>query len=54
MLAGRTMDEVGRDRFDGDLLGSDPQGNLARISAAVCQAAREVTDRFLGLTGRRP
>jgi hypothetical protein len=45
MLAGRTMDEVGRDRFDGDLLGSDPRGNVDRISAAACDAAREVTDR---------
>ena len=45
LLAGRTMDEVGRDRFDGDLLGSDPQGNLARIAAAACAAARQVTDR---------
>lgn len=45
MLAGRTMDEAGRDRFDGDLLGSDPQGNLTRISAAACDAARRVTDR---------
>jgi hypothetical protein len=45
MLAGRTMDEVGRDRFDGDLLGDDPQGNLTRISAAAGRAARQVTDR---------
>jgi hypothetical protein len=45
MLAGRTMDEVGRDRFDGDLLGSDRRGNVERISAAACDAARKVTDR---------
>jgi hypothetical protein len=45
MLAGRTMDEVGRDRFDGDLLGSDPHGNVARIAAAARDAARHVTDR---------
>jgi hypothetical protein len=45
MLAGRTMDEVGRDRFDGDLLGDDPRRNLERISAAACEAARQVTDR---------
>jgi hypothetical protein len=31
MLAGRTMDDVGRHRFDGDLLGADPRGNLERI-----------------------
>jgi uncharacterized protein (TIGR03086 family) len=45
MLAGRTMDEVGRDRFDGDLLGSDPRGNLERIGAAARDAARRATDR---------
>ena len=45
MLAGRTMDEVGRDRFDGDLLGADPRSSLERISAAACDAARKVTDR---------
>jgi hypothetical protein len=45
MLAGRTMDEVGRDRFDGDLLGGDPRESLERIGAAACAAARMVTDR---------
>jgi hypothetical protein len=45
MLAGRTMDEVGRDRFDGDLLGTDPHGNVARIASAAAAAARQVTDR---------
>ena len=45
MLAGRTMDEVGSERFDGDLLGSDPRGNFKRISAAACDAARKITDR---------
>jgi hypothetical protein len=45
MLAGRTMDEVGRDRFDGDLLGGDPRGSLERICAAACDAARRVTNR---------
>jgi hypothetical protein len=44
MLAGRTMDDVGSGRFDGDLLGSDPRGNLERISAAACDAARRITD----------
>ena len=39
------MDEVGHDRFEGDLLGSDPRGNVERISAAACDAARKVTDR---------
>jgi uncharacterized protein (TIGR03086 family) len=45
LLAGRTMDEVGRDKFDGDLLGDDPAGSLARIAAAAADAAREVADR---------
>jgi hypothetical protein len=45
MLAGRTMEQVGRNRFDGDLLGSNPRGNLEDISAAACDAARRVSDR---------
>jgi hypothetical protein len=45
MLAGRTMDEVGRDAYDGDLLGDDPHGNIARIAARARAAASEVADR---------
>jgi hypothetical protein len=45
MLAGRTMDEVGRETFDGDLLGDDPHASLTRIKAAAADAARKVTDR---------
>ncbi len=44
LLAGRTIDEVGKDRFDGDLLGDDPRGNIARISGAAIDAAKQVTD----------
>ncbi|MFC4944774.1 hypothetical protein [Pseudonocardia sp. GCM10023141] len=44
MLAGATMDDIGRDFFDGDLLGSDPQMAIVRISDAACAAARKVTD----------
>src|SRR5215469_13507338 len=44
MLAGRTMQEVGADRFDGDLLGEDPVGNFERIVETACAAARAVTD----------
>ena len=40
MLAGRTMDEVGPDRFKGDLLGDDPKASFARIVAAATAAAR--------------
>jgi hypothetical protein len=39
------MEEVGPDRFDGDLLGEDPRASLVRIADAACQAARRVTDR---------
>ncbi|MGH3585054.1 MAG: hypothetical protein ACRDQ0_01920 [Pseudonocardia sp.] len=45
MLAGATMDEVGRDAHDGDLLGDDPHGSLTRICAAARAAAARVTDR---------
>jgi hypothetical protein len=44
MLAGRTMAEVGPDKFDGDLLGTDARAALARIVEAACAAARTVTD----------
>ena len=44
MLAGRTMDEVGRDRYDGDLLGADPADSIRTISAAAALAAGKVTD----------
>lgn len=49
LLAGRTMDDVGPDRFDGDLLGGDllggnPHAHVVRISDAACAAARLVTD----------
>jgi uncharacterized protein (TIGR03086 family) len=43
-LAGRTMDEAGRDKFDGDLLGDDPQGNFAAIVEKACAAAAELED----------
>lgn len=44
MLAGRTMDEVGRDVFDGDLLGDDAHGTVTRLAKAACAAAGEATD----------
>lgn len=44
LLAGRTMDEVGRDKFDGDLLGEDPQGTVKRLAEAAVGAAGQVSD----------
>lgn len=44
LLAGRTTAEVGRERFDGDLLGTDPHAAVAAVSAAACAAAEKVTD----------
>ncbi|HST56007.1 MAG TPA: hypothetical protein VLJ42_08955 [Solirubrobacteraceae bacterium] len=44
MLAGRTMDEAGREKFDGDLLGDDPIGAFAAIVERACAAAREFDD----------
>ena len=43
-LAGRTMDEAGRDKFDGDLLGDDPEGSFAAIVEKACAAAAELED----------
>lgn len=42
LLSGSTMDEMGRDRFDGDLLADGDA--LTRITDAACAAARTVTD----------
>jgi hypothetical protein len=47
MLAGWTMDEVGRGRFDGDLLGDDPAGVIRHISASATAAAGRVSDPSL-------
>jgi uncharacterized protein (TIGR03086 family) len=44
MLAGQTMDEAGKDKFDGDLLGDDPVGRFSAIVDAACAAARDVPD----------
>jgi hypothetical protein len=45
MLAGRTMDEAGRDKFDGDLLGAEPQAAFAAIVDTACAAAAELDDQ---------
>jgi uncharacterized protein (TIGR03086 family) len=44
MLAGRTMDEVGKANFKGDLLGADPKASFAAIVAKACAAAGEMDD----------
>jgi uncharacterized protein (TIGR03086 family) len=44
MLAGRTLDEAGRDKFDGDLLGDDPKASFAAIVERACAAAERLDD----------
>jgi hypothetical protein len=44
ILAGRTMDEVGKDKFKGDLLGQDPKESFAALVERACTAARELSD----------
>jgi uncharacterized protein (TIGR03086 family) len=44
MLSGKTMDEAGREKFDGDLLGEDPTGAFAVIVEKACAAARDFRD----------
>ncbi len=44
MLAGKTMDEAGTSKFDGDLLGNDPKASFAKIVEQACAAAKELDD----------
>jgi hypothetical protein len=44
MLAGKTMDEVGKTKFDGDLLDENQKGNFAKFVAAACAAAEALDD----------
>lgn len=44
MLAGKTMEEAGKDKFDGDLLGDCPKENFAKFVYAACAAARSLDD----------
>lgn len=50
MLAGRTMDEVGREAFKGDLLGDDPKNSFASIVATACAATNALSEADLGRT----
>lgn len=40
MLAGKTMDEAGKAKFDGDLLGDDPKAAFAALVGKACAAAQ--------------
>jgi len=44
MLRGKTMDEIGKEAFKGDLLGSDPKGNFTIYADKAINAARNFTD----------
>ena len=44
MLAGKTMDEVGREKHKGDLLGAEPKPAFAAIMDRACAAARDLDD----------
>jgi uncharacterized protein (TIGR03086 family) len=44
MLAGRTMEEVGASKFDGDLLGENPKENFAAIVEKAVAAAKNLDD----------
>jgi hypothetical protein len=44
MLAGRTIEDAGAEKFKGDLLGADPQGSFTAIVEQACAAARAFED----------
>jgi len=44
MLAGKTMDEAGKSKFDGNLMGDDPKASFAKIVEAACAATRGLDD----------
>lgn len=44
MLAGKTLDEVGQDKFGGDLLGQHPKDSFAAIVERACAAACKLED----------
>ncbi len=44
MVAGRTMDEVGRDAFRGDLLGDHPRRRFAELVERACAAVQALDD----------
>src|SRR5216684_9083407 len=44
MLAGKTMEEAGRENHKGDLLGNQPQRAFAAVAGSACKAAQDVKD----------
>ena len=44
MLAGKTMDDAGKTKFDGDLLGENPLASFSRIVDTACAAAQQLDD----------
>jgi uncharacterized protein (TIGR03086 family) len=44
MLAGKTMEEAGRDNFKGDLLGATPKRAFAAVVDRACKAALDVKE----------
>lgn len=44
MLAGRSMEEAGKNKFDGDLLGENPKENFAAIVEKAVAASNDLDD----------
>jgi len=44
MLAGKTMDEAGKENFKGDLLGGNPSGNFAAIVETAVAVVQQLQD----------
>jgi uncharacterized protein (TIGR03086 family) len=44
MLAGKTMEEAGRENFKGDVLGADPKRTFSAIVDKACAAAQRFDD----------
>ena len=52
MLAGKTMDEVGKDKFKGDLLAEDPKHNFAAIVRRLARRLESSTTPIAPCTPR--
>lgn len=49
-LSGRTMEEVGKDKYSGDLLGDDPKATFASLVQRACAAVEALSDEDLERT----